>query len=584
MNAARLTRMPGAAYLRSVTTPPASTTGFARPQYLVDTAWLARHLDDPGVRVLESTVLVQPAADAPGGFRFESGRAQWAEGHIPGAGFVDVQDELSDKSSHLRFMMPPAAQFAEVMGRHGVGDGVQVVLYDRFFSMWAARVWWMLRASGFDAAVLDGGWTKWKLEGRPVATDDGVRPARQFTARPRPALFTDKAGVLAALGKDRVSVVCALPEPMYRGAVGGLPRVGHIAGTPNVPAPDLVDPATQAFLPADELRARFTAAGALDSDRVIVYCNNGIASTSDALVLTLLGHDDVTVYDASLAEWTADPTLPMETKLLDQTTGGWDLTSTKYDEHMPHILRAYALECIRLGEVAPNHEVLDLAAGTGILTMDVAPQVARVVAVDFSPKMIEILKDHAERAGHKNVVAQVMDGQNLDLPDQSFDRVFSNFGLIYFMDRVKGFAEIYRVLRPGGRAVVSAWSSPDRFEAFGLLFGAMAQAVPNMPPRPPSPPPPLSLADPTKFAAEMRAGGFERVRVESITTYWEVPSPEMVWTRMEHSAPPMIDMLKRVGPQAAAKARDHMLGALRRRFGDGPVKLPCEAHYGIGER
>src|ERR1044071_3514671 len=130
----------------------------SRDDLLVTAGWLAEHLEDPAIRVLECTVYLHPA-DVPGGYRVESGRARWAQGHIPGAGFVDLQDELSDRTSPLRFMLPPAAQLAEAMGRHGVGDGVHVVLYDRFVNMWAARVWWMLRAFGFDgASVLDGGW------------------------------------------------------------------------------------------------------------------------------------------------------------------------------------------------------------------------------------------------------------------------------------------------------------------------------------------------------------------------------------------------------------------------------------------
>jgi thiosulfate/3-mercaptopyruvate sulfurtransferase len=290
-----------------------SDPGFARPEHLVETDWLAAHLDDSAVRVLECTVYLHPA-DVPGGFRVESGRARWAAGHIPGAGFVDLQEELSDRTSPLRFMMPPAAQFAEAMGRHGVGDGVRVVLYDRFVNMWAARVWWMLRAFGFDdAAVLNGGWKKWTREGRPVGTDDGARPPRRFTPRPRPHLIADRAGVLAALGQDRTCVLNALTEEQHRGT-GGVDygRPGRIAGSTNVPARDLVDPETHAYLPADILRARFAAAGALDAGRVITYCGGGIAASSDAFVLTLLGRDDVAVYDASLSEWAADPALPME--------------------------------------------------------------------------------------------------------------------------------------------------------------------------------------------------------------------------------------------------------------------------------
>jgi thiosulfate/3-mercaptopyruvate sulfurtransferase len=288
--------------------------GFARPQYLVETDWLAQHLEDPGVRVLECTVNLPPAPEQPGGFRVESGRAKWAEGHIPGAGFVDLPEELSDRTSTLRFMMPPAAQFADAMGRAGVGDGVRVILYDRAVNMWAARVWWMLRAFGFDdAAVLNGGFKKWMVEGRPLTNDAGARPARPFTLRPRPALMTDKAGVLAALGDSSSCVLNALAVDRHRGT-GGVPygRPGRIAGSVNVPAQELVDPATHAYLDAGVLRAKFQAAGVLDAKRVVTYCGAGIAASSDAFVLTLLGRDDVAVYDASLLEWANDPTLPME--------------------------------------------------------------------------------------------------------------------------------------------------------------------------------------------------------------------------------------------------------------------------------
>jgi thiosulfate/3-mercaptopyruvate sulfurtransferase len=286
---------------------------FARPQYLVETDWLAQHLGDPAVRVLECTVYLHPT-DGPEGYRVESGRARWAESHIPGAGFVDLQEELSDRASSLRFMMPSAARFAEAMGRAGVGDGVRVVLYDRFVNMWAARVWWMLRAFGFDdAAVLNGGWKKWTLEGRPVARDSGLRPARTFTPRPRPELIADRRGVLAALGESSACVLNALTEEQHRGTDGiTYRRPGRIAGSTNVPARDLVDSKTHAYLPADVLRAKFQAAGALDARQVVTYCGAGIAASSDAFVLTLLGRDDVAVYDASLSEWASDPSLPME--------------------------------------------------------------------------------------------------------------------------------------------------------------------------------------------------------------------------------------------------------------------------------
>ena len=285
-----------------------------RRDLLVDTAWLADHLNDPAIRILECTVYLHPAPDIPAGYRVESGRGRWAEGHIPGAGFADLHEDLSDRSSSLRFMMPSAAQFAEAMGRYGVGPGVRVVLYDRSVNMWAARIWWMLRAFGFDAAaVLDGGWKKWTREGRSVSTDDGVRPAKTFVARPRPELIANKAGILAALGEDRACVLNALTEEQHRGARVTYRRPGHITGSVNVPAQALVDPETHAYLPPDVLRQRFADAGVLEARRVVTYCGAGIAASSDAFVLTMLGHDDVAVYDASLSEWAADPNLPMAT-------------------------------------------------------------------------------------------------------------------------------------------------------------------------------------------------------------------------------------------------------------------------------
>jgi thiosulfate/3-mercaptopyruvate sulfurtransferase len=172
----------------------------------------------------------------------------------------------------------------------------------------------MLRAFGFDAAaVLDGGWKKWTLEGRPVAADDGGRPPRPFTPRPRPGLIADAAQVLAGVGDRATCLINALTEEQHAGTGGvSYGRPGRIAGSTNVAARGLVDPATHAYLPADQLRAKFAATGALEADRVITYCGGGIAASSDAFVLALLGHEGVALYDASLSEWANDPALPME--------------------------------------------------------------------------------------------------------------------------------------------------------------------------------------------------------------------------------------------------------------------------------
>jgi thiosulfate/3-mercaptopyruvate sulfurtransferase len=288
---------------------------FAHPQYLVETEWLEAHLADPDLRILDCTVLFETDAD---GVRVDNGRGTWAHGHIPGSGFADLMEDLSDRDSRLPFMMPPAAQFAEVVSRYGVGEGSRVVLYDagrdRWVHMWAARVWWMLRAFGFDqAAVLNGGWHKWTLEGRPVSTDPSPYPPAHFTARPRPELMANKHDVVAAIEDRHSCLLNALTAEEHAGAVARYGRPGHIPGSVNVPTVALVDPVTHAYFPAEQLRAQFAAAGALNCDRVITYCGGGIAASSDAFVLTLLGITNVAVYDGSLLEWAADPALPMET-------------------------------------------------------------------------------------------------------------------------------------------------------------------------------------------------------------------------------------------------------------------------------
>ncbi len=288
-------------------------TGFQQPQYLVETDWLETHLADPDLRIFDCTTYLLP--DPKAVYRIESGRADWEKAHIPGAGFIDLQGELSDESTKLRFMMPPAEQFATAMSRFGVGDGTRVVLYSAGSIQWATRVWWMLRAMGFDdAAVLNGGWEKWRTEGRPVSTAPPAYPPATFTPRPRPELFADKDKVLAAVGDGGACVLNALAADQHDGSGGRhYGRPGRIAGSVNVPGRALTDPETNAYRPPAELQALFDAAGVSRDQEVVAYCGGGIAASNDTFVLTLLGYDKVSLYDASLSEWARDDSLPMET-------------------------------------------------------------------------------------------------------------------------------------------------------------------------------------------------------------------------------------------------------------------------------
>ena len=287
---------------------------FTHPQYLVETDWLEEHLNDTELRILDCNVLLIPEDD--GGFRLESQRPAWEEEHIPGSALADFMTDLSDLSSDLQLMMPPVDQFADAMSGYGVSADTRVILYDDFYNMWAARVWWMLRAVGFDnAAVLNGGWKKWSQEGRPVSTEPPTHACGQFVATPRPGIMVSKQDVLGAVDDTASCILNALTPEDHAGKGGMIQysRPGRIASSVNVPFADVLDPDTHAYLPAEQLREKFDAVGAMGGKRVITYCGAGIAASSDAFVLTLLGIDDVAVYDGSLMEWAADASLPMET-------------------------------------------------------------------------------------------------------------------------------------------------------------------------------------------------------------------------------------------------------------------------------
>ncbi len=279
---------------------------------LITTADLARRLDEPALRIFDCTTILHPE---PGGrMRVETGRAAYGEkGHIPGAALIELQQDLSDPASTLRFTMPEPRVLARMAGAKGIGDDSEVVLYCNGTQWWATRVWWMLRAIGFDRArILDGGFKKWIAEGRPVEHKINAYAPATLTAKPRSGLMVGKDEVLASLADRRAVVVNCLTEAQHRGTGGAqYGRPGHITGSVSLPAVSLFE-ADGTFKDTATLCAMFIDRGIDGTKRVVAYCGGGIAATGDAFALVaLLGHDNVGVYDASLQEWATDPRLPM---------------------------------------------------------------------------------------------------------------------------------------------------------------------------------------------------------------------------------------------------------------------------------
>ncbi len=274
---------------------------------LVSTDWLAGTLDAADLVVLDCTTWLRRVDD---GFKAVSGRAEFEAGHVPGARFADLTGDLCDNSGPYRFVVPTPDHFAGAMAELGVSDASRVVLYDQNGSMWAARVWWMLRWIGFDrAALLDGGLGPWKAEGRSLDTGPAApNPAGKLTPKPRPELVASRAEVLAAIDDGSTCIIDSLGAAEYRGEQSAYGRAGHIPGAINVPAHALTDRDTGQYLPLEVLAERFPAER---ERRIITYCGGGIAASSDAFVLTRLGYRDVAVYTASLQEWVTDEANPL---------------------------------------------------------------------------------------------------------------------------------------------------------------------------------------------------------------------------------------------------------------------------------
>jgi thiosulfate/3-mercaptopyruvate sulfurtransferase len=284
-------------------------------KYLISADSLAQRLDDPALRIFDATAVGSYNGDT-GEYDFRSGRAMWEQGHIPGSEHVDIH-ELSDPESPYGYTLPSPDAFSERMSALGVGPGTEVVVYEFIPTMWATRLWWLLRVFGFDAVrILDGGFKFWSEGGYPVSTEPAPeRPPARFEAQFRPELVADTAEVEKQVATGEAKLVNALTEDMHRG-IGSIAysRRGRIPGSVCAPSISMVDPESFCFLPPEELRERFAEAGLLDEGRpVITYCGAGMAATQTTFALALAGREDVPLYDGSMQEWTDDPKRPVET-------------------------------------------------------------------------------------------------------------------------------------------------------------------------------------------------------------------------------------------------------------------------------
>ena len=258
----------------------------------------------------------------------------------------------------------------------------------------------------------------------------------------------------------------------------------------------------------------------------------------------------------------------------------WSMVSEGYVTDTSPLFEQYCKEALRLTGFEGNGKVLDVACGPGTLSLLIHRDVDEIHAIDFSEGMLDCFRREIDRQRIKNIKAVLMDGQNLDYEDNQFDWAYSIFGLMFFPDRGKGFSEMYRTLKPGGRAAVTSWAPVSDSPLMQLMFGAMGEAFSKKQEADSSKI--LNLEDPNNFKQEMEAAGFRNVSVSAFDGSWTITDIEQFFNSMCRGSAPIVMLKNQLEESVWNEKREIMLGWLATKIPKLPVSLHSRAYIGVG--
>ena len=284
------------------------------PNAIVECNWLQDQIENKNIRLYDCTTYLHYTDNHPKKpYDVESGFEDYKNAHIPKAAFLDLQNSLSEENSPYSFTLPTLHELADRFKKLGIGLPFHIILYAQNGMQWATRVWWMLRAVGFDnASVLNGNLVEWKRLGLSIESGVNIFSPANFKTELRPDIFVDKTRVLEAMQNNSVIELNALTQELHDGKNPRYGRRGRIPNSLNVPFHDLVEKDSGKLKSPGEVKKIFVNKGITEGLEVVNYCGGGIAATLDAFVLWQLGFYKLQLYDNSMSEWAMDDTLPIE--------------------------------------------------------------------------------------------------------------------------------------------------------------------------------------------------------------------------------------------------------------------------------